>query len=307
MLEAAGLPDAGSVQKLSSRGFDNIVHRITLADGQQVILRQFREPRAAEHQRARFLASHDVPAPAFLAGNERASLHAFVPGVLLGDLIETGMVTAEHWRAVGRAFRRTHDIRFPSLLTGEVAPDRIILRPHDPVAQLHGWIDGALPGLRERSPALVEHLPVLREITDRAAVPLRAAGTSLGQGDLNMWNVIVSDDGATLIDWDFPLIRDPALEVALLDKHASLFNHRGLDPAFFEGYGRPAIEPNTSLHRVVATLRWATSTDWAEFERDPDLSGDLKARARSWRATLWVYIDYLPEHIARLQRLLSSA
>lgn len=300
----AKLPVAVSVTPLTGRGFDNMIHRVILADGYHVILRRFREPRAPEHQRARFLMDHAVPAPAFLAGNAWASLHAFVPGVLLGDLIETDTVTPAHWRAVGRAFRTTHDVRFPSLLTGEIAPNGIVLRPHDPVLQIHGWIDDAQPGLQERFPALIEQIPVLHEIVDRAAVPLRAAGTSLGQGDLNMWNVIVSDDGATLIDWDFPRVSDPALEVALLDKHASLFNGQGLDPAFFEGYGHLATEPNTSLHRVVAALAWATSTDWAEFERDPDLAEDLKARARSWRATLWRYLERLPEHIARLQRLL---
>lgn len=304
LLEAAGLPDATSEEKLSGRGFDTMVTRATLADGQQVILRQFRTSRPPEHQRARFLASHGVPAPAFLAGNDRASLHAFVPGVLLGDLIEAGAVTADHWRSVGRAFRKIHDIRFPALLMGEVAPDRIILHPYDPVAQIHGWIDGARSGLQERSPRVVTQLPILHEIVDHAAIPLRAAGTSLGHGDINMWNVIVSSEKTTPIDWDYPRICDPALEVALLDKHASLFNGHGLDNAFFEGYGRPASEPTTSIHRVVATLQWVTSADWAEFERDPVLPAELKERARDWQVTLWEYVERLTEHIARIQRLL---
>lgn len=309
LLGSVGLADPISVTPLPGRGFDNTVHRITLADGQQVILRRFREPRPPEHQRARLLEDHGVPAPAFLAGSEHASLHAFVPGVLLGDLIETGMIAPEHWRAVGRAYRQTHDIRFPPLLTGEIEPDRIILRANDPVSQLHGWIDGAQPGLQEQFPALVEQLPALHDVVDQAATPLRSARTSLGHGDIHMWNVIVDGARATLIDWDYPAVRDPALEVALLDKHTSLFNGRGrqrddgLPPAFFEGYGRPATEPNTSIHRVVATLQWATGSDWAEFERDPTLSENLKARARSWRATLWGYVDRLPEHIVRLQRL----
>lgn len=309
LLSSAGLADPISVTPLSGRGFDNTVHRITLADGQQVILRRFREPRPPEHERARFLMDHRVPAPAFLAGSEHASLHAFVPGVLLGDLIETGMIAPEHWRAVGRAYRQTHDIRFPPLLTGNIEPDRVTLRANDPMSQLHGWIDGAVSGLKDHDPVLVRSLPALHDVVDRAAVSLRRARTSLGHGDINMWNVIVDGARATLIDWDYPAVRDPALEIALLDKHASLFNWRGgqcndgLDPAFFEGYGRPATEPNTSIHRVVATLQWAIGSDWAEFERDPTLPESLKARARNWRATLWGYVDRLPEHIVRLQRL----
>jgi len=299
----AGLPEPVSVTPLTGRGFDNLVYRITLTDGQQVILRRFREPRAPEQARARFLASHEVPAPAFLAGNDRASLHAFVPGPLLGDLIETGAVTAKHWRSVGRAYRQTHGIRFPPLLTGNIEPDRVTVRANDPVDQLHGWIDEARPGLQERLPTTTACMSALHTIVDRAAIPLQRAKASLGHGDINMWNIIVSDQGATLIDWDFPRISDPALEIALLDKHASLFNGRGLDPAFFDGYGRLAAEPNTSIHRVVATLQWAIGSDWAEFERDPTLPESLKARARNWRATLWEYVDRLPEHIVRLQRL----
>jgi aminoglycoside phosphotransferase (APT) family kinase protein len=115
---------------------------------------------------------------------------------------------------------------------------------------------------------------------DRAAGPLRGAATALGHGDINMWNVIVADDRAWLIDWDEPRVRDPAEEVALLDKHAWLFNGRGLGPAFFDGYGRAPVEPNTSLHRVVQTVRWAASGDWDSFERC-DLSGELRARTRA--------------------------
>ncbi len=186
LLAIARLPNAVSATPLTGRGFDNTVHHVTLADGRHVILRRFREPRAPEHPQARFLMDHAVPALAFLAGNDWASLHAFVPGVLLGDLIETDTVTPAHWRAVGRAFRTTHDVRFPSLLTGEIAPDGIVLRPHDPVMQIHGWIDDAQPGLQKRFPALIEQIPALHEIVDRAAVPLRTAGTALGHGDLNM-------------------------------------------------------------------------------------------------------------------------
>ena len=119
-----------------------------------------------------------------------------------------------------------------------------------------------------------------------------------------MWNVIVGDDGdrVWLIDWEEPRVCDPAMELALLDKHASLFNGRGLAPAFFDGYGRAAPEPNTSLHRVVQTVSWAASTDWDSFERQ-DLPADLRRRTHEWLGTLLAYVAELPAHIERLRSL----
>ena len=97
-----------------------------------------------------------------------------------------------------------------------------------------------------------------------------------------MWNVIVDEDRAWLIDWDEPRVRDPAMEVALLDKHAWLFNGRGLDPAFFAGYGARPAEPNTSLHRVVQAVRWVASEDWDSFEATRRRPSCAHARAAGW-------------------------
>lgn len=121
-LAVAGPPPASSVTPLTGRGFDSAVYRATLADGQRVALRRWREPRAPEHLRARFLAGHEIPAPAFLAGNERGSLHAFVPGSLLGDLIESYEDTDAHWQAVGHAYRKVHAVAFPPGLAARSFP-----------------------------------------------------------------------------------------------------------------------------------------------------------------------------------------
>lgn len=303
LLAEAGLPSAVTVTSLIGRGFDSAVYRATLAGGQQVVLRRWREPRIPEHKRSRFLADHHLPAPAFLAGNEHGSLHAFVPGTLLGDLIEAGQDTDGHWRAVGRAYRRVHDVTLPSLLAGEVLPDQIVLTPADPVARLHTQIAASAPGIRNRLPGMERYLPALHGLVDRAARPLRQAGTSLGHGDINMWNIIVANDTATLIDWDYPRVGDPAMEVALLDKHASLFNGQGVPPAFFAGYGHGPAEPNTSIHRVVQTLAWAASDNWAEFAA---MSTDLSARAAAWLASLLAYLSHLPDHLDRLQTIIEQ-
>lgn len=308
LLADANLPTAIAVTPLTGRGFDSAVYRARLADGRDVVLRRWREPREPEHARARFLADHGVPAPAFLAGNRAGSLHAFVPGALLGDLIESGRCTDAHWRAVGRAYGCVRAVTFPPRLTGEVLPDRLILRPVDPVAAMHAQIDQAMPGVRARLPEAEQHLPALHALVARAARPLREARTTLGHGDINMWNIFVDGDKATpqamLIDWDYPRVGDPAMEVALLEKHASLFNGIGVPPAFFAGYGHGPAEPNTAIHRVVQTLAWAASDDWAEFATMPP---DLSARAAQWLQTLLAYLVRLPEHLDRLSAVIDQA
>jgi hypothetical protein len=87
------------------------------------------------------------------------------------------------------------------------------------------------------------------------------------------------------------------MEIALLDKHAALFNGYGIDNAFYEGYGREPDEPHTSLHRVIQTMSWAASDDWTSFENYP---GELRERTQYWLKVLLDYVEQLPTHIQRL-------
>jgi aminoglycoside phosphotransferase (APT) family kinase protein len=300
LLRQAQLPDAVRVLPLVGRGFTGGVHAVELADGRRVILRVWSRPGVPEQPRAAFLAAHGVPAPGLLAATAAGSLHEFAHGTLLGDLIETQRDSATAWRHVGHAFQRVHAVRFPSGVEGDVLPDRLVLRPADPAARLHERIDESASGLGRRSPGALPHLAALHDLVERAAPSLRSAETALGHGDIHMWNIIVADDRAWLIDWEEPRVCDPAMELALLDKHAALFNGRGLDRAFFDGYGRAAPEPNTSLHRVVQTVSWVASADWDSFERQ-DLPADLRRRARRWLRTLLAYVAGLPAHIERVR------
>lgn len=111
----AGLVPAGGARPMLGRGFDNDVALVDLVDGDPVVLRRFREPRAPEGPRAAFLDGHQLPAPRLLAASAEASLVEFVPGRLLGDLIETGDADDVVWRAVGRAYRQVHDVVFPQV------------------------------------------------------------------------------------------------------------------------------------------------------------------------------------------------
>lgn len=124
---------------------------------------------------------------------------------------------------------------------------------------------------------------------------VRDAGAALNgpatllHGDVNMWNVLASPTGSTLVDWDSPRIGDPRNEIALLDKHASLFNGHGLPDAFFDGYEAPRDEV-MGLLRLVGTVQWAASSDWESFE-STELPGDLKERTKRWRRALLDQLD----------------
>ncbi|WP_175482666.1 phosphotransferase enzyme family protein [Actinokineospora iranica] len=305
LVAVAGLPQVVEATPLTGRGFENTIVVLTFADRSKAVLRAFREPRMPETPRAVFLAQQGVPAPALLAANDRASLVEFAEGAPLGDHIENRTDTEQVWRLVGAAYARVHAVSFPTGLAGEdLGPARFVLTPRDPAAELHEIVDESVPGLRRLAPDLVPLLGELHLAIDAVAPSLREARSALGHGDINMWNVLVSQDRATLIDWDFPRVGDPAKEVALLDKHASLYNGTGLPPAFFAGYGKTQ-EPNTTLHRVVQTLGWATSGDFTQIDRDPDLTEDLKQRAKNWLPKLVAHVREMPAHLERLRALSS--
>lgn len=305
LLEQAGLPEPATVEVLTGRGFTDEVSVVGLPGTKPVVLRRWAEARELEFSRACFLADHAVPAPRLLAASRWGTLVEFVGGRLLGDLIEDAQDSATAWRAVGAAYRRVHDVGFPSGLAGRLGPYALVLRPVDPVAGLHELLENATAGLHRRLPEALVHLDALHGFVDRCAPSLRAAATALLHGDVNMWNVLVDTGRAVLIDWDLPEVGDPAMEIALLDKHAHLFNGTGLPDAFFEGYG-PSAEPNTALHRIVQTIQWVASDDWDGFASEAALPTALRTRAQGWLDMLQQYLRALPEHLDRLSGLIEA-
>lgn len=119
LLAQANLPPVRSLATQTGRGFDTEISTVCLAGGRRAVLRRFRQPRAPEWPRARFLAEQDIPAPALLAANENGCLIEFIDGAVLGDLIESGQDTATTWRLVGDAYRRVHAVSFPAGLLGD--------------------------------------------------------------------------------------------------------------------------------------------------------------------------------------------
>ena len=301
LLSDAGLPEAVRVERLEVQGLDNEIHVVWLPDGRRVVLRRPQGPRELDAARAHFLEARGVPAPRQLAESTEGALYEVAPGEVLGDLLEQGRCTDEIWRWVGAAYRRVHDVRFPVGLAGRFGPRELVLHAEDPAARMHAALESRAGVLHGRAPEAVGHFPALHAVINRAASSLRAAETSLLHGDVNMWNIVVDERGgkAWLVDWDCPEVGASAVEVALLDKHAWLCDGRGLGAAFFEGYGRPRLEPNVSVYRVVETVLWAGSGDWESFER-MSMPVVVRQRLRRWLETLVAYARRLPEHIERL-------
>ncbi len=300
LVRDAGLPGVTDTYPLPGRGADNRVVAARLADGQRVVLRIRPSDGVPERARARLLEAYRLPKPRLLSEAGNAALYEFAPGQPLGDTVELGTARAEDWTKAGRAYRQVHDVAFPHRLAGDVSAAGIFLRSADPVAEQHATLRAATDRLTELLPIAARAIPALHRQIDAASTWLCSAPTSLLHGDVDLWNTVIDPSGATLVDWDEPMVGDPARELALLDMHASLVNGRGLPRAFYNGYGRGPIEPNTTIYRITGTIAWLTSDDWDHFE---GLDADLRAKTRSWFRTLQDWTSRLPEHVDRLKTL----
>jgi hypothetical protein len=238
----------------------------------------------ADAGRVAFLAAYDLPIPRVLAMEGWGALHEFIHGRVIGDAIESGEMTGQMWRHVGEAFRKVHAVRFPDRLAGMVGPNEIVLHPCDPVAEVQASIERALPRLMVFDGEVrgsFEHLHGMVELLD---VAIRRAPVSLVHDDVDMWNIIVDAERAVIIDWDYPGVKSSLREIALLDKHAWLFSGQdglgrvGLPEDFCMGYGEVDLAV-VELYRVLETVVWAVSDDWATFERQQ--SPPLRERARN--------------------------
>jgi hypothetical protein len=297
LVAAAGRPEVTSFEPLRGHGFNHEILRATLADSQQVVLRHLRqESRPLPLGQARFLAEHDVPAPALLGGNEFATLYEYIPGDMLSALVAEDRMTEDKWRSAGTAFRRLHAVRFPKGLNGVFGPEELVLRSTDPVRDLHAMLVDAEPRLKVNLPFVVPHLPQLHELIDDNAEPLREAPTALLHWDVYPANIIVGPSQTTLIDWGDPRVGDPAKEIAALDEHIYLINGSQLPDAFFDTYG-PRPQPNTAIHRLTGAIGWFSEGPFAGWKINPDLDPDLKARVTRWRAALVTYLTDIGERL----------
>ena len=209
---------------------------------------------------------------------------------MLATLIKTGRCTDATWQSVGNAFRRLHAARFPSSLTGQFENGRIVLTPHDPVATLHGHLEG----LPEVLPEAMKYLPRVHDLIDDEADLLRSTPTCILHADVNTENIIVGTDATTLIDWGNPLIGDPRAEVSALDEHVYLAGGGELPAAFFTAYGVSRADLRLTVHRLTGSIFWLRADDWNQWA---DLPPELAVRIQGWRTAL---LNYLRTELPKL-------
>jgi len=299
LVAAASLPQVVSTEPVRRLGLDNVLLKALLVDGRVVLLRQSKSQNRSPLRWAEFLSAQNVGAPRLYAANEHGGMLVdFVAGRLLADLVQGGAADDGTWQKVGAAFRKVHAVRFPAPLQGDIGPEWIRLVPRDPVGQLLTKITAAERWVITERPNLVPALAPLRELVAMAAAEVRAETPCLVHGDANLHNVVVDDERATLIDWDFPAVRYPIDELAALDEHAYLNGGSGLPPSFFVGYGRQISLRLLRIYRIVGCLTWLSGEDWTEWGSSDSIPPSTRATILDWRRKLLAWLDHLPTHIA---------
>ena len=174
---------------------------------------------------------------------------------------ETGM-TVGHWRALGSALRRIHDLAPPeelaaTMLTEDFTPvdlpgvraidDRLHEGPRHPAVD-------ALAALWLERRDDVDR--VVRRIGELAAIAVtRSDERTICHADIHPWNVLVRDDGGiAIVDWDDAKLAPRERDLMMLGIFAEPAERR----AFGQGYGPfdadPVLVAYYQHERVVQDL-----------------------------------------------------
>lgn len=287
------LPAIRSMSEVSDPGMDNQLLLARLVDDRQVLLRQSPRQEPAPYGRASFLIAHAIGAPTLYAANERgATLVEFIPGPTLAAVAQQGPITDEVWRQVGQTYGRIHAVTFPAPLCGPVGPNTIELGPHDPVGALVAKAEGAVPWIERAHPSLLPLVAAISVEAEARAAEIREQLPCLTHGDTNFANMIITDDAARPIDWDFPAIRYPLDELEALEEHAFVNGTPELPDAFFAGYGRPVSRSLLRLYRRAGCLAGMSNPEGEELKNDPSISEENRAMLHLWDAQ---HLDWLHE------------
>ncbi|KJK48550.1 hypothetical protein UK23_16855 [Lentzea aerocolonigenes] len=161
---------------------------------------------------------------------------------------------------------------------------------------------------RTLADVLADALPVSDEVWRSIGDAFRKIHrVGLLHNDVNLYNIIVGDGRATLIDWDNPGQGNPLDELAAFEEHLYLHG-TSLPQAFWLGYGSTPDSGLLRTHRIAGCIGWLASEDWREWEDDRTLRPELLARVRNWRKLLASWLadqfrtDYrLATEVAELQ------
>lgn len=133
---------------------------------------------------------------------------------------------------------------------------------------------------------LADALPVSEEVWRSIGLAFRKIHRiGLLHNDANLYNIIVSEHEATLIDWDNPGQGNPLDELAAFEEHLYLHG-TALPQAFWTGYGTKPDLNLLRVHRIAGCIGWLASEDWQEWEDDKTLRPELLERVRNWRRLL---------------------
>lgn len=187
---------------------------------------------------------------------------------------------AQDWAEVGRMTARLHDLDLRDV-TGRYPTPRADSLPwwefDDLLERARPLVDD--PALAGLAATVARH----GDWVERAGSP---AGWVLCHGDIHQHNVVFSDEGPVLLDWDLLCLGPRGWDHAPL---RAMVAHWGVDPAwcaeFERGYGRVVsgggdgvVESLTELRTVAATLLRVLAEG---ADRGPD--SEAERRLRFWR------------------------
>lgn len=188
------------------------------------------------------------------------------------------------WTAVGRIVRHVHGIDPRDLPAGYPLPSPTSFPWWDfeaMLADVAADIDDAALG-------------AIRATVDRHVgwTDMVRSGAVVCHGDVHPGNVMMTDRGPVLLDWDLMCVANPGWDHAMLITLAERWGgDPGVYPAFAAGYGRsssgdPGASAFAALRNVAATLMRVRAG-----RADPAARAEAARRLRFWRgeqgAPMW--------------------
>jgi spectinomycin phosphotransferase len=152
-----------------------------------------------------------------------------------------------HWRALGRALRRIHDVALPARLAALIRRDK----PTRFAGALRALLAQSAPPLADRREALQRALDRL----ERGFAELRARPRELVvcHSDIHAGNLLLGGDGAlAIVDWDEPILAPRERDLVFIGGgyYRNRCSPEEERSRFQRGYGELPLDPE-----VIATYR----------------------------------------------------
>jgi aminoglycoside phosphotransferase (APT) family kinase protein len=212
---------------------------------------------------------------------EPASDDVFVDGELAATCwrrLDVRNVVTD-WRIVGSIVRTVHDLRPDRLASGYPVPEPTSFPWWQFDAMMAELGDDIDPGARRGLELAIERNRKWSRLDPEASVTCH--------GDVHPGNVVMTDDGPVLLDWDLMCSAPPGWDHAMLITLASRWGGDArVYPAFADGYGESLTDDDVTrrfaeLRNVAATLMRVRAA-----RADPAAAIEASRRLRYWRGEL---------------------